>query len=85
MTMAKPIEKLKTSSSKWLKAQSPALAAFAWQRGYGAFSVGPYDLKALLHYMDTQGDHHKTPTFRDKYRASVNQCGIEYDGRYVGD
>lgn len=51
-TTAKLVEELKTSSSKWLKTQSPELAAFSWQRGYGAFSVGPSDLDALRHYID---------------------------------
>lgn len=85
ITMAHLIEELKTSSSKWLKTQSPALAAFAWQRGYGAFSVSPSDLNPLLHYIDTQEDHHKTRTFQDEYRAFLKKYGIEYDERYVWD
>lgn len=85
ITMAQLIEEMKTSSSKWLKTQSPALAAFAWQRGYGAFSVGPSDLNALLHYIDTQEEHHKTRTFQDEYRAFLKKYGIEYDERYVWD
>ena len=85
ITMAQLIEELKTSSSKWLKTQSPALAAFGWQRGYGAFSVGPSDLNALLHYIDTQEEHHKTRTFQDEYRAFLKKYGIEYDERYVWD
>ena len=85
ITMAQLIEELKTSSSKWLKTQSPALAAFAWQRGYGVFSVGPSDLNALLHYIDTQEEHHKTRTFQEEYRAFLTKYGIEYDERYVWD
>lgn len=85
ITMAQLIEELKTSSSKWLKTQSPALAAFAWQRGYGAFSVGPSDLSALLLYIDNQVEHHKTRTFQDEYRAFLKKYGIEYDERYVWD
>jgi len=85
ITMAHLIEELKTSSSKWLKTQSPALAAFAWQRGYGAFSVGPSDLNALLHYIDTQEEHHRTRTFQDEYRAFLTKYGILYDERYVWD
>lgn len=54
IAVAKLVEELKVSSSKWLKTQSPELAGFAWQRGYGAFSVGPSDLEALRHYIDTQ-------------------------------
>src|SRR5450756_2985195 len=41
VTIADLVEALKTSSSKWVKTQSPDLAAFSWQRGYGCFSVGP--------------------------------------------
>jgi putative transposase len=85
ITMAQLIEELKTSSSKWLKNQSPALAAFAWQRGYGAFSVGPSDLNALLNYIDIQEEHHRTRTFQDEYRAFLKKYGIDYDERYVWD
>jgi len=85
ITMAQLIEALKTSSSKWLKTQSPALAGFAWQRGYGAFSVGPSDLDALLHYIDTQEEHHRTRTFQDEYSAFLKKYGIDYDERYVWD
>jgi putative transposase len=41
VTIAKLVEALKTSSSKWLKTESPELAAFLWQRGYAAFSHRP--------------------------------------------
>lgn len=85
ITMAQLIEELKTSSSKWLKSQSPALSAFAWQRGYGAFSVGQSDLNALLHYIDTQEEHHRTRNFQDEYRAFLKKYGIEFDERYVWD
>jgi putative transposase len=85
IAMAQLIEELKTSSSKWIKTQSPALSSFAWQRGYGAFSVGPSDLDALLHYIDTQEEHHRTRTFQDEYRAFLKKYRIEYDERYVWD
>jgi putative transposase len=85
ITVANVIEELKTSSSKWLKTKSPALASFAWQRGYGAFSVGPSDLNALLHYIDTQVEHHRTRTLQDEYRTFLTKYGIEYDERYVWD
>jgi REP element-mobilizing transposase RayT len=85
ITTAKLMESLKTSSSKWLKTQSPALTAFAWQRGYGAFSVGPSDLDALRNYIDTQDEHHRKRSFQEEYRALLTQYGIEYDERYVWD
>lgn len=76
---------MKTSSSKWLKTQTPELAGFAWQRGYGVFSVGPADLDALLSYIDNQEEHHRTRTFQDEYRAFLTKYGVGYDERYVWD
>jgi len=85
LSTADLIEELKTSSSKWLKTQSSRLAAFSWQRGYGAFSVGPSDLDALRTYIDGQEEHHRTRTFQDEYRAFLTKYGIEFDERYVWD
>ena len=85
LTTAKLIEELKTSSSKWLKTQSPELTEFAWQRGYGAFSVGPADLGALRHYIDTQEEHHHHKSFQEEFRAFLTKYGIDFDERYVWD
>jgi len=85
LTIADLVEKLKTSSSKWLKTQSPTLAHFAWQNGYGAFSVGPSDLEALRKYIDSQEEHHRTHTFQEEYRAFLKRYGVEYDERYIWD
>jgi len=73
------------SSSKWLKSQSPKLAKFAWQRGYGAFSVGPADLNALIRYIDTQETHHAKQTFQDEFRAFLKRYGIECEEQYLWD
>ena len=85
LTLAQLVETTKTTSSKWLKTQVNELTDFAWQRGYGAFSVGPADLEALCHYIDHQEEHHRTQTLQDEYRAFLNKYGIEYDERYVWD
>ena len=68
VTIANLVQELKTSSSKWVKTQSPDLAAFAWQRGYGCFSVGPSDLEPLRAYIDDQENHHRTRTFQEEFR-----------------
>jgi putative transposase len=85
ITTAMLVEELKTSSSKWLKTQSPALTAFSWQRGYGAFSVGPSDLEILRHYIDTQEEHHRRRSFQEEYRGFLTKYGIHFDERYVWD
>src|SRR5688500_10855816 len=69
ITMAGLIEDLKVTSSKWIKTQQGGLENFAWQRGYGAFSVGNGDLAALIAYIDGQEEHHRVRTFQEEYRA----------------
>ena len=85
VTAAELVEQLKSSSSKWLKTQSPALAKFAWQRGYGAFSVGPADLDKLTRYIDTQETHHRRQSFQEEFRAFLKKYGMECDERYLWD
>jgi REP element-mobilizing transposase RayT len=82
VTIADLVEELKTTSSKWLKSRSPH---FAWQRGYGVFSIAVRDLEALIAYIDDQDRHHRNDTFQDELRGLLATYGIEYDERYVWD
>lgn len=85
ITIASLVEQIKISSSKWLKSQSENLTHFAWQHGYGVFSVGPSDEKKLLSYIANQEEHHQSKTFQEEYRAFLTKYGIHYDERYVWD
>ena len=85
MAIAKLVEELKTSSSKWMKTQSPRLKDFAWQRGYGVFSVAPSDLDAVTQYIDRQEEHHRKASFQEEYRAFLMKYGIASDERYMWD
>ena len=85
MALASLVKEVKTGSSKWVKTQDASLHNFAWQQGYGVFSVGMSQKEALLHYIDTQEEHHLTRTFQDEYRAFLTKYGIDYDERYVWD
>ncbi len=51
VTLAQAVEDVKKSSSKWIKTQSPALAGFAWQAGYGAFSVSESNVPKVANYI----------------------------------
>jgi REP element-mobilizing transposase RayT len=82
-SLAKLIEELKTSSSKWMKVQG--VPTFAWQRGYGAFSVGPADEASLVRYIDHQEEHHRKQSFQDELRAFLTKYKIVFDEKYVWD
>ena len=85
LSIAGVVEEVKKASSKWIKEQSPTLSAFAWQRGYGAFSVKPTNQSKVWEYIDNQEEHHRTVTFQDELRAFFNTYGVKYDERYVWD
>jgi REP element-mobilizing transposase RayT len=82
-TAAKFVSEIKTGSSVWMKQQG--VTNFAWQRGYGLFSVGPADLGALTKYIDGQAMHHRKRSFQDEMRAFFEKYHIAFDERYVWD
>jgi len=51
-------EKIKKSSSKWIKTKGPAYQNFYWQNGFGAFSIGESGVAALKKYIAEQKAHH---------------------------
>ncbi len=79
------IRELKRDSSKWIKAENPRLADFQWQEGYGAFSVSPSHVEALIEYIANQVEHHRQESFQDEFRRLCKKYGVPIDGRYVWD
>ncbi len=80
---AKVVSEIKTSSSAWMKRQG--VDDFAWQRGYGLFSVSPADLDAIVRYIDGQEAHHTKRGFEDELRALCQKYHLPIDERYVWD
>ena len=47
--------------------------------------MSPSELDALLEYVDTQEEHHRSRTFQEEYREFLRKHGVEYDERFVWD
>ena len=56
---------------------------FAWQEGYGAFSIGVSQVPSTVAYIRSQPEHHRRLTFEEEFRAFLKKHAIEYDERYV--
>jgi len=56
---------------------------FAWQEGYGAFTVSASQCDAVRHYISRQEEHHRTRTFQEEYVEFLRRCGVVFDPRYV--
>ncbi|MEQ1859774.1 MAG: IS200/IS605 family transposase [Chthoniobacteraceae bacterium] len=85
IAVAKAVQLIKGGSSHWIKDVFPELAEFAWQDGYGAFSVSHSQLDAVRDYIREQPDHHRTRTFAEEYRAFLERHEVGFDERYLLD
>jgi putative transposase len=81
-TMAKEI---KANSSKWVHRTFPEHKAFAWQTGYGAFSVSESQVAAVRRYIRSQAEHHARLSFKDELIALLRRHRIEFEERYLLD
>ena len=85
VSQAELLEQIKKKSSKWIKALDRHYRGFFWQRGYGAFSVSPSQLDAVLAYVRMQPEHHRSRTFQEEYRELLRRHGVDFDERYIWD
>lgn len=83
LSQADWVKELKRVSSIWIKQREPALAGFAWQGGYGAFSVSASAMDKTREYIAGQMEHHKKQTFQDEYRAFLRKHDMDWDERFV--
>ena len=60
------VRAVKANSSAWL---SKSVAGFAWQQGYGAFTVSKSNEGAVSRYSESQKRRHATRTYLDEFRA----------------
>jgi len=85
VTIGKLIQELKASSSKWIKTKGDRYKSFAWQNGYGAFSIGQSQLDDLRRYIANQCEHHRRESFQDELRKLLAKYQVDFDERYVWD
>ena len=81
MTVAKAMQLVKGASSRWLNENHAR--GFAWQEGYGAFSVGISQKNDTIAYIRSQPEHHCKRSFEEEFVAFLKKHGVEYDPRYV--
>lgn len=81
--LAKIVEEIKKNSSKWVKEENKKYQKFAWQSGYGAFSVSNSVLENTKNYILNQKQHHGKISYQQEIEELVKQYDIiEYDQEY---
>jgi REP element-mobilizing transposase RayT len=85
ITIADALREIKADSSKWMKAKGQRYVDFAWQNGYGAFSIGQSQLDDVKRYIARQKEHHRERTFQEEFRELLRRYQVAFDERYVWD
>ncbi len=85
MALSEWVKELKRVTSLWIKAKSPGFQGFAWQSGYGAFSVSQSQSGKVVQYIREQEAHHRKQDFKAEFRELLERHKIEFDERYVWD
>ena len=78
--LAKAIQVLKANSSRWLGEHG---FDFAWQQGYGAFSVSSSNVEAVKNYIKHQPEHHAKYSFEDEFVSLLRRCSVVYDPHFI--
>ena len=80
LPVAKAVLSIKSNSSRWANEEGHQ---FAWQEGYGAFSVSSSNAPAVIEYIRTQDVHHKRVGFEPEFLALLKKHGVEFDPKFV--
>jgi len=92
LVLAKPVHPpsdiakwLKTDSSKWVHEEFGNMRTFAWQDGYGIFSVSKSKVPEVVDYIKRQRQHHERESFEQEYERLMDLHGVDYDRKYLLD
>ena len=76
-SIADVIKQVKGSTSHWVNEQNLISEKFAWQTGYGAFSVSESQLSKVFQYIRNQKIHHAKTSFSKEYEEFIKLHGLE--------
>ena len=77
------VRDVKSNSSIWIHKDQTGLSDFAWQSGYGAFSVSQSAVPQVSDYIGNQKEHHSATSFKSEFIKFLDRHGIEYDEKYI--
>jgi REP element-mobilizing transposase RayT len=81
--VADAMSRVKSRSSGWIHRQFEGLREFAWQTGYGAFSVSASMVPSVRRYIQEQKRHHRGVSFEDEFRGLLEKHGVKCEERYL--
>ena len=82
-SLSELVQKVKSSSIKWINESRLTNFYFAWQEGYAAFSYSKSQLPHVINYIENQKVHHQKTTFLEEYQKILSQFEKAFDPKYI--
>jgi putative transposase len=76
---------IKASSSTWIHDTFPSMKNFAWQNGYGVFTVSASNVERVTQYIAKQKEHHQRLSFQEEFVRFLKKHQVAYDERFIWD
>jgi putative transposase len=76
---------IKSRSSEWMHETFPAARDFAWQSGYGAFTVSKSQMDKVVRYIENQAQHHQKEDYLTELKSLLDAHEIDYREEYLAD
>jgi len=70
------MQNAKGESSHWINQENLIKFKFAWQTGYGAYSVSESNVEKVEQYIRNQKEHHRQKTFIEEYNEFMEKHGL---------
>src|SRR5438105_3825863 len=77
------VRDVKNGSTNFINRSGWVMGRFGWQEGFGAFSYGHSQLKAIIDYVRDQERRHSRRSFRDEYLQFLKRYRIEHEEKYI--
>jgi REP element-mobilizing transposase RayT len=85
LAVSEVLRLLKCNSSGWVHREFPQLRSFAWQEGYGAFTVSASKKPDVETYIANQEEHHRQRSFQDEFLSLLERHEVEFDPLTIWD
>jgi len=81
--ISKLIGEVKANSSGWISRTFKEAAEFAWQEGYGAFTVSESQVPKVRRYIERQEERHRSISFLEEFKVILQAHDLPFDERYL--
>jgi REP element-mobilizing transposase RayT len=83
LSHADMLRHVKKRLSEWIHGTFADMREFAWQEGYGGFTVSKSVMDEVASYIRRQKQHHEKFDSLSEFKELLRRHGVEFDPKYL--